>query len=269
MSEVEENNKAVVRRFIEEFQAQGNLEVADELFAPDFVARDPLTGEEYTVEDYKLEVAEMRAASSDLHISIEEQIAEGETVVTRYFVSGTHDREAYEGVAPSGTYISIENVNIHRVVEGRIVEDRHVSDVSPFWQQRVDRERIERERVEQELLVTRRIQQASLPKEVPILECWQISPFYRPAREVGGDFYDFHLLSEGREHDHLEVGKVVEEVGYDVPIPHPLRFLLALLGPGDGIPGDRDAPVEVEVLEALPEHIGGGVVIGKLRARSS
>jgi serine phosphatase RsbU (regulator of sigma subunit) len=46
--------------------------------------------------------------------------------------------------------------------------------------------------------VARRIQHASLPEEVPELEGWQISPFYQPAREVGGDFYDFHLLSEGR-----------------------------------------------------------------------
>ena len=45
--------------------------------------------------------------------------------------------------------------------------------------------------------MARSIQHASLPKEVPTLEGWQISPFYRPAREVGGD-YDFHLLSEGR-----------------------------------------------------------------------
>jgi serine phosphatase RsbU (regulator of sigma subunit) len=52
--------------------------------------------------------------------------------------------------------------------------------------------------VEQELLVARRIQQASLPKDVPTLEDWQITPFYKPAREVGGDFYDFHLLSEGK-----------------------------------------------------------------------
>jgi serine phosphatase RsbU (regulator of sigma subunit) len=46
--------------------------------------------------------------------------------------------------------------------------------------------------------VARRIQQASLPREVPELEGWQISPHYRPAREVGGDFYDFHFLSNGR-----------------------------------------------------------------------
>jgi serine phosphatase RsbU (regulator of sigma subunit) len=56
----------------------------------------------------------------------------------------------------------------------------------------------ERELLEQELEVARSIQQASLPKEVPKLEGWQISPYYQPAREVGGDFYDFHLLSEGR-----------------------------------------------------------------------
>jgi serine phosphatase RsbU (regulator of sigma subunit) len=56
----------------------------------------------------------------------------------------------------------------------------------------------ERERVEQELRVARRIQQASLPKEVPEPEGWQISPYYQPAREVGGDFYDFHLLPEDR-----------------------------------------------------------------------
>jgi serine phosphatase RsbU (regulator of sigma subunit) len=56
----------------------------------------------------------------------------------------------------------------------------------------------ERELVEQELRVARSIQQASLPKEVPQLPGWQISPYYRPARAVGGDFYDFHPLPEGR-----------------------------------------------------------------------
>jgi serine phosphatase RsbU (regulator of sigma subunit) len=56
----------------------------------------------------------------------------------------------------------------------------------------------ERERVEQELRVARTIQQAALPKGVPTLEGWHISPFYRPAREVGGDFYDFLELDDGR-----------------------------------------------------------------------
>jgi serine phosphatase RsbU (regulator of sigma subunit) len=65
-------------------------------------------------------------------------------------------------------------------------------------EQRLKQEVRVRERIEQELHVARRIQQASLPDAVPTLEGWQISPFYQPAREVGGDFYDFHLLPGGR-----------------------------------------------------------------------
>ena len=197
MSSLEEN-KALVRHFNEEVYNRGNLDVADELLAPDFVSRDALTREEASREDYKREIAEQAATSSDLHFSIEEQIAEGDKVVTRSIGSGTHDLEEFEGLAPSGARITIVNIFIDRVAEGKIVEERGVSDPSPWWQQRMEQERIERERFEQELLVARRIQQASLPREVPEPEGWQITPFYRPAREVGGDFYDFHLLPEGR-----------------------------------------------------------------------
>ena len=60
--------------------------------------------------------------------------------------------------------------------------------------------------------MARRIQQASLPEEVPELEGWEITPHYRPAREVGGDFYDFFELEEGR------VGVVVgDATGKGVP----------------------------------------------------
>ena len=197
---VEENNKALVRRFNEEVYNRGNMDVADELLAPNFVFRDAITGEEAGREDLKREIAEQAAISSDLHFSIEEQIAEGDKVVTRIIGSGTHDlaEYRYRGVSPSGVRITIENISINRVVDGKIVEERTVNDPSPWWQRRMEQERVERERVEQELRVARRIQHASLPREVPTLEGWQISPFYQPAREVGGDFYDFHLLSEGR-----------------------------------------------------------------------
>jgi predicted ester cyclase len=182
MSSAEENNKALVRRFIEEFYNRGNMDVADELLSPNFVARDALTGEEASIEGYKREIAEQAATSSDLHFSIEEQIAEGDKVVTRTIGSGTHDLEEYEGLAPSGARITIENISIDRVVKGKIVEEREVSDSSPWWQRRVEQQRIERERIEQELRVARRIQHASLPKEVPTLEGWQITPYYQPAR---------------------------------------------------------------------------------------
>jgi serine phosphatase RsbU (regulator of sigma subunit) len=65
-------------------------------------------------------------------------------------------------------------------------------------EQRLQQEAHARERIEQELQVARRIQQASLPEAVPELEGWEISPNYRPAREVGGDFYDFLELEDGR-----------------------------------------------------------------------
>jgi predicted ester cyclase len=193
-----EENKALVRRFNEEVYDLGNMDVADELLAPNFVSRDTLTGEEASREDLKREIAEQAATSSDLHFSIEEQIAEGDKVVTRTIGSGTHDLEEFEGLAPSGTRITIENIAISRVVEGKIVEERVVSDSSPWWQRRMEQERIERERFEQELRLARSIQQASLPKEVPTIEGWQISPYYQTAREVGGDFYDFLELEDGR-----------------------------------------------------------------------
>jgi predicted ester cyclase len=191
-----EENKALVRHLFEEVYNRGKLDVADELLAPDFAWK--LPGKDAGIEVYKQWIASQLAASSDLHFSIEEQVAEGAKVVTRLIGSGIHDQKGFEGFAPSGVRITIEAIIIHRVVEGKIVQERNKADFSPFWQQHLEQERIERERVEQELRVARRIQQASLPKEVPELEGWVISPFYQPAREVGGDFYDFHPLSEGR-----------------------------------------------------------------------
>jgi serine phosphatase RsbU (regulator of sigma subunit) len=72
------------------------------------------------------------------------------------------------------------------------------SGLAELTQRRLEQEMREREHLEQELRVARRIQQASLPMEVPTLEGWQISPYYQPAREVGGDFYDFFELEDGR-----------------------------------------------------------------------
>jgi serine phosphatase RsbU (regulator of sigma subunit) len=104
------------------------------------------------------------------------------------------------GVAPSGRELAFMPVFIHRIEGGKITEEwtanMGLSEI--LRTQRLEQEITERERTEQDLRVARSIQQASLPEEVPTLEGWQISPFYQPAREVGGDFYDFHFLSEGR-----------------------------------------------------------------------
>jgi serine phosphatase RsbU (regulator of sigma subunit)/predicted ester cyclase len=232
---VQENNKALVRRFNEEIYNRGNMDVADELLAPNFVARDALTGEEASRDELKREIAEQAATSSDLHFSIEEQIAQGDKVVIRTIGSGTHDLAEYEGLAPTGVRITIENIHIYRVVEDKIVEARGVSDTSPLWKRRMEQQRIERERFEQELLVARRIQHALLPKAVPELEGWEILPHYQPAREVGGDFYDFPPVADGR------VGLVIGDVsGKGIPaavlMASTQSVLRAISQRGDSLP---------------------------------
>jgi len=134
-------------------------------------------------------------------------------VVSRWWSKATHDRREILGVAPTGREVDYKAVAIHRISGGKIAEEWTLATTGPkLMGQRLEQEERERERIEQELLVARRIQQASLPKGVPELEGWEIAPHYQPAREVGGDFYDFFELEDGR------VGVVVgDATGKGVP----------------------------------------------------
>jgi serine phosphatase RsbU (regulator of sigma subunit)/predicted ester cyclase len=195
-----EENKAIVRRFLEA-HAKGDLDTLREILAPNFVDHRPLPGhEDPDRESYIQFVAERSAALSDLRFIVEEQMAaEGDKVVSRLTIRFTHDQREIAGFAPTGKEYEVTATLIDRIEGTKIVEEwTEGSDVEEMWKARVEQEIRERERIEQELQVARRIQQASLPDVVPTLEGWQIDPFYQPAREVGGDFYDFHLLSEGR-----------------------------------------------------------------------
>src|ERR671916_570414 len=192
-------NMTLARRFMEA-RVKGDLDAMDEMMAPDYVSHAKLLPDQQPDrEGEKWVAAQLAAAFSNRRILVEDQVAGGDKVVTRFIVHVTHDRGELMGVAPSGRELTNRAIVIHRIVEGKIAEEWGLGTLgSKLRGQRLERERIERERVEQELRVARSIQQASLPKEVPELEGWEISPHYRPAREVGGDFYDFHLLSEGR-----------------------------------------------------------------------
>ena len=198
VSSEEEKNKVLVRRFWEA-QANADLDTLDELLAPDFVDHGLLPGQEPGREGYKQQVAEQIAALSDVRCIIEDQLAKGDKVVTRITWRSVHDRGEYFGLMPRGTEVEVTSMAMHRIVGGKIVEEwSEGSGSAEVAQAHLEQEIRERERVEQELRVARSIQQASLPKEVLEPEGWQIRPFYQPAREVGGDFYDFHLLPEGR-----------------------------------------------------------------------
>jgi serine phosphatase RsbU (regulator of sigma subunit)/predicted ester cyclase len=193
-----EENKALVRRFLEAM-GEGDLDTMREMMAPDFVDRSVLPGQESDREGYLRGVIEEDATFSIISFAIEDQIAEGDKVVTRYRSRSIHDRGEFMGVAPTGKEIEVTGTIVHRIEDGKIAEEwGEGTGALELMERLVEQERIERERVEQELQVARRIQQASLPKEVPALRGWEVAPHYQPAREVGGDFYDFHLLSEGR-----------------------------------------------------------------------
>ena len=199
MSEVEEKNKALVRRFLEA-RVMGDVDAVEKMLAPNFVNHTKvLPNEEPGREGFIQAIAQYNAAFSNSSIIVEDQVAAGEKVVSRCVVRRIHDRGKVMGVAPSGRELTYLPVVIHRIEGGKIAEQwgggTGLSELRGLGLEQAERER---ERIEQELLVARRIQQASLPKEVPTLEGWQIFPLYKPAREVGGDFYDFHLLSEGR-----------------------------------------------------------------------
>jgi serine phosphatase RsbU (regulator of sigma subunit) len=213
-----------------------------------------MPGQEPDREGYKRSVAEMNAPFSDISITIDEQVAEGEKVTTWYTGIRTHDRGPYMGVAPTGRRDTFTRVMHHRIAGGKIVEERSQGDVLSIMLPALEQQMRERERVEQELQVARRIQQASLPREVPEREGWQISPFYQPAREVGGDFYDFFELRDGR------LGLVVgDATGKGVPaalvMASARSMLRAVARASEYSPGDVLGRVNDTLITDMPPNM--------------
>jgi predicted ester cyclase len=207
-SEAEEKNRALVHRFLMA-HARGDLDALGEMLAHDFVDHSLLPGQVPGRGGYIQSAAEQHAALSDIRYIIEYQATDGDMVISRLTMRATHDRETLFGVAPTGKQWATPLIVINRISEDKIAEEWSADIVTPFLE---EIEQQARERVEQDLRVARRIQQASLPKEVPEVQGWQINPHYQPAREVGGDFYDFLELEDGR------LGMVVgDATGHGVP----------------------------------------------------
>jgi steroid delta-isomerase-like uncharacterized protein len=117
-----EENKALARRVIEQMFNEGNLDVADELLALDYVDHDPSLPEDvHGPEGFKQYVGMYRSAFSDLHVQIEDQLAEGDRVATRWTGTGTHDGEL-AGIAPTGKRVTVPGMEIVRIANGRLVE---------------------------------------------------------------------------------------------------------------------------------------------------
>jgi steroid delta-isomerase-like uncharacterized protein len=117
-----ENNKAIVRRLIEEVWNKGNLSMTDELFAPNYEGHDVSTPDfGRGPESEKMRVILYRNAFPDVRLTIEDIIAEGDTVMTRWSCRGTHKGEL-SGIAPTGKQFTISGITVARLAHGKIAE---------------------------------------------------------------------------------------------------------------------------------------------------
>jgi len=130
-----EENKALARRLIEEAWNQGNLAVVDELLVYDHVPHHPMIGDQPPSRElYKQFIVRTRAAFPDMHATIEDQVAEGDKVVTHWSVQGTH-HGVFQGHSPTGKQMRVTGIVIDRIVDGKVVEGWMVMDTHDQMQQ--------------------------------------------------------------------------------------------------------------------------------------
>lgn len=116
-----EENKVIARRWWEEIWGKGNLDLIDELLAPDYVFHGP-TGGTLDREGYKQDVIAWFTTCVDVQAPIEDIVAEGDKVAVRWAWSGTHTGEGW-GVPPTGKRLATRGINIICIAGGKIVEE--------------------------------------------------------------------------------------------------------------------------------------------------
>lgn len=129
-----EENKAIVRRYLEEAWNRGNVNILDELAAPNYARYMPGQDKPLDQEGQKRRIAGFRAAMPDLRLSIDDLFGEGDRVVFRITLRGTH-QGTFMGAAPTGKQITGTAIDIVRIVDGKIVDHWGVTDMLGLRQQ--------------------------------------------------------------------------------------------------------------------------------------
>lgn len=132
---VEEENKAIVRRIIEEAWNGGNLSVIDDVVVPSYVGHDPSVPMPIQgPEGFKMWVGVARTAVPDFRIHIDDLIAEGDSVSGRITMRGTH-RGDLAGIPATGKEVSFSGIFIRRLEDGKFVEGWDQADTMSLMQQ--------------------------------------------------------------------------------------------------------------------------------------
>jgi len=129
-----EENKANQRRVWEEIINKGNLALADELFATNYIYHGPVGMEFKGPEGLKQLISGFRNALPDIHVTVEDMVAEGDKVVSRFTGRGTHKGE-FMGIAPTGKQTTVGGIVIARWVGGKEVETWEIIDMLSMMQQ--------------------------------------------------------------------------------------------------------------------------------------
>ena len=116
-----EDNKLLIREYIEKVVNTGNVNDIEKYISPDYYEGNKPEGQIVGIEGAKQHILGVRQTYPDLHLTIEQQIAEGDWVVTRITARGTHQGN-WMGIKPTGKKVEITGVNIEKVINGRIVE---------------------------------------------------------------------------------------------------------------------------------------------------
>jgi predicted ester cyclase len=287
----EEKNKALTRWWWEEVWVKGNVAATDEFMAPKYVDHPNLPGLPPGPEGMKQALTYYHSASPELEATIDDIFAAGDRVALRWSARATHLGEWLD-VPPTGEHFTMSGITIYRIAEGKAVEGWNSIEVNPTeeeqrwltegggwpgrsgdipaterdrfppfwevltrnlsWRSRVA-EAQERERIEQELHFARQIQQALLPEVNPELDGWELTTYYEPAREVGGDFYDFLEFEDGR------VGLVVgDATGKGMPaalVMATTRGMLRAVVQSVESPGEVLARVNEALVAEIPPNM--------------
>ena len=130
----EAENITILKRFVEEVINQGRLEAADELVEENFVELDPLPGQQQGRQGLKDVIGMMRAAFPDIHWVLEEVIASGDKVVSRFKWTGTQ-RGDFLGIPATGRQVAVTGVVIDRLSGGKMADSRILMDTFGLMQQ--------------------------------------------------------------------------------------------------------------------------------------